>query len=633
MSQPVAPRVEALKDLGNACKAAGDLDGAARHYRSALALAPDHPASLYNLGLTLRDLGDVAEAESCFRRIVCLDASDVDALHHLGSLLHSRLQLEEAAHVYRQALAINPQDPPLWLALGEVGLARFTDRSLQESAEAFGKAVALQPALAHAHHGLGRAHRLDGRHDLALRCFEAALELAPDDASFRADALWERQSMCEWAGFRELSAGLLRVALVQPVAPFNVICIDSTPAEQLACATVFSNAVAEGVRATRQSLDFRFEPAPRQRLRIGYLSAEFHAHATASLTAELFELHDRSRFEIVAYAYGPDDASPVRARLERAFDRFVDVRLLSDGETARRIHADGVDILVDLKGYTFRSRPEIAALRPAPVQVSYIGYPGSMGASFIDYLVADRFVIPLEERPHYREALVLLPDCYQVNDRQRAIGPTAPRHALGLPDRGFVFCCFNQSYKITPEVFAVWMRLLAAVPGSVLWLLDWNSRATQNLRQAASRSGVDAARLVFGPMLPMEAHLGRMRAAELFLDTVPVNAHTTASEALWAGLPVLTCTGPSFASRVAGSLLSAAGLPQLITRSLAEYEELGLRLARAPGDLQAMRAHLARDRGALALFDTPRYVRHLEAAYKAMWRNYAAGAPPRPIEL
>jgi predicted O-linked N-acetylglucosamine transferase (SPINDLY family) len=266
------------------------------------------------------------------------------------------------------------------------------------------------------------------------------------------------------------------------------------------------------------------------------------------------------------------------------------------------------------------------------LQVSFLGYPGTMGADFIDYLVSDSFVTPPAAAPCYSEKLVLMPECYQPNDRRRAIGAGVARHDLGLPQEGFVFCCFNQSYKILPEIFAVWMRLLAAVPQSVLWLLEWNAAMVRNLRAEAVRRGIDPARLVFSPLAPVEVHLARMGNADLFLDTFPVNAHTTASEALWAGLPLLTCAGETFISRVAGSLLRAAGVPQLVTQSLSDYEAAAVRLARAPAELKAMRAQLARARTEAALFDTPRFVRDLERAYEAMWNNYAAGVGPQLIQ-
>ncbi len=627
---------EVLKNEGNARKAAGDLLGAAERYRRALQAQPDYVAALYNLGIALRELEEFEEAEACFRRVLAIDARDVDALFNLGALLRRRSSLGEAEQVLRRAVELAPGNAHLWLYLGQLGIERYTDESLREAAQCLRRATELQPALAEAHHGLGNVHGFEGRHDEALRAFQQALRLDPDNVGYCAAVLTEKQRLCEWEGLDGLCVQVRRSVMqrpAQPLPPFMMLSIPSSGAEQLRCARNYAQSIEAGAARERQRLNFRFDSPPKRRRRIGYLSAEFHAHATAYLTAELFELHDRSRFEIFAYSYGPEERSATRDRLKRTFDKFVDIRALSDAEAARAIHGDGIEILVDLKGYTFRARPEIAALRPAPVQVSYLGYPGTMGAGFIDYLVGDRFVTPAAAAAHYSEKLVLMPNSYQANDRRRVIGARSSRPELGLPEDGFVFCCFNQSYKILPNVFAAWMRVLGAVPRSVLWLLEWNASLARNLRREAAKLGVDPARLAFSPLTSVELHLARMQSADLFLDTFPVNAHTTASEALWAGLPVLTCAGDTFVSRVAESVLNAVGLAQLVTRSLPSYEALAIRLAGAPSELQAMRNALAYSRAGGALFDTPRFVRHLEQAYEEMWRNHASGAGPRLIEV
>jgi predicted O-linked N-acetylglucosamine transferase (SPINDLY family) len=364
-------------------------------------------------------------------------------------------------------------------------------------------------------------------------------------------------------------------------------------------------------------------------LTIGYLSADFHSHATAMLVAELFEKHDRARFSIIGYSYGPDDGSQMRRRVVSAFDRFVDLREASFSDSAKRIATDGVNILVDLKGYTQDARTEIMALRPAPIQVNYLGYPGTMGADFIDYILVDEFIVPPDQQPFFTEKLVHLPGCYQVNDSQREIAPRTPSRAeCGLPEKGFVFCCFNNNYKITPEMFGVWMRLLIGVPGSVLWLLEGNRWSPDNLRREAEARGVAADRLVFAPQFSPAEHLARLRLAELFLDTFPVNAHTTASDSLWAGCPLLTIAGTTFVSRVAGSLLRAVGLPELITTSMAEYEALALRIATNPAQRAELRARLAANRITSPLFDGGRFAATIERAYTTMWQRHAAGKNP-----
>lgn len=599
-------------------------------------MRPDYLPALYNLGLVLHESGRFDEAEACFRRLLALDPADVDSLFHLGALCQRNGRTAEAAETYRVALRHAPENVHLWMRLGEVGIAQFSERSLRDAADCFRRALRLQPDFADAHFNLGYVRSLDGRHDEALAGFQAALRLRPDMVAFQSSLLGEMQRICDWSRFDELCALQRRSSLERsepPVYPFSLISISPAPAEQLACAKNFARSLSVRVTGDGAHPRVRSAQSAGKRRRIGYLSAEFHEHATAYLTAELFELHDRSRFEIVAYSYGPDDRSAIRARLRRSFDRFVDLRLLPPEQSAAVIHSDGVEILVDLKGFTVHARPEIAALRPAPVQVSYLGYPGTMGADYIDYLVGDRFVTPVERAGEYTEKLVLMPDSYQVNDRRRPVAETPARAALGLPESGFVFCCFNQAYKILPEVFSLWMRMLDAVPGSVLWLLEWNPWAAQNLRREAAARNIDPARLILAPLLPLPEHLGRLAGADLFLDTFPYNAHTTASDALWAGLPLLTCAGETFASRVAGSLLKAVGMPELITHTLADYEALGVRLARAPREHAGLRNRLSRNRASAPLFDTPRFTRHLEVAYEKMWEIHRAGSAPRLIEL
>ncbi|HEY0833504.1 MAG TPA: glycosyltransferase, partial [Azospirillum sp.] len=442
----------------------------------------------------------------------------------------------------------------------------------------------------------------------------------------------QRRHLCRWDGLDALSARLARAVdegATRQAHPWIFLGEGAGPAAELACARRYTAWRTRGV--------VPLPPVPvggaRERLRIGYLSADFHEHATAALIAELIERHDRARVEVVGYSYGPDDGGALRARLARGFDRFVDLGAEPHEAAARRIRADGVDILVDLKGHTQNARPEIAAFRPAPVQAHWLGYPGSMGADFIDYVIADAVTAPDALQPHFAERIVRLPGCYQPNDRTRAVAETPSRAACGLPESGFVFCCFNSPYKIGPAVFAVWMRLLATVPGGVLWLLESHPEAAGNLRREAVRHGVDPARLVFAPRLPPAHYLARCRLADLFLDTLPVGAHTTASDALWAGLPVLTVLGDAFAGRVGASLLHAVGLPELAVESLAAYEAAALRLARDPAALAALRERLAAGRDSAPLWDTDRLARALERAYAAMWAIHAAGEPPRAIDV
>jgi predicted O-linked N-acetylglucosamine transferase (SPINDLY family) len=367
-----------------------------------------------------------------------------------------------------------------------------------------------------------------------------------------------------------------------------------------------------------------------KKIRIAYLSADFNAHATAYLIARLFELHDRDRFEVLGISYGHDDKSEIRSRLSQSFDEFHDVRAISDAQVARMLNDRHVDIVLDLKGYTTDARYKILAHRPAPIQVNYLGYPGSMGVEFIDYVIADKTLVQHEEGPQYNtESIVYLPDTFQVNDSTQIVPPCNwTRSALGLPEDGFVFCCFNNTYKLTAEIFHVWMRLLRSVERSVLWLLQGHPLASDNLRREAQARGVDPARLVFAPRTSHEDHLARHRSADLFLDTLPVNALTTASDALWAGLPMITCLGTAAPGRGGASILRALGLEELITTNLTDYEALAYKLATDPIGLHAIKAKLEHHRDTFPLFNTDRYRVHLESAYKTMWETWQRGLPP-----
>ncbi len=370
------------------------------------------------------------------------------------------------------------------------------------------------------------------------------------------------------------------------------------------------------------------------RIRIAYLSADFYGHATAFLMANLFETHDKARFEISAWSFGPAVDDEMRTRLRKSFEHFHEIGTISDADVAAMLRAQEIDIAVDLKGYTLNSRTAIFSHRAAPIQVNYLGFPGTMGADYMDYIVGDPVVTPPEHDAFYSEKIVRLPDTYQINDSTRAISERTPTRAEAhLPESGFVFCCFNNNYKITPDVFDVWMRLLNRVEGSVLWLIEDNVAAAQNLRLEAESRGVRAQRLVFVERLPLAEHLARHRLADLFLDTLPYNAHTTASDALWAGLPVLTCMGNIFPGRVAASLLKAVGLPELITENLSDYEALALKLATVPASLAELKSRLARNRLTHPLFDTDRFRRHIEAAYVTIYEYYQRGELPQSFSV
>lgn len=484
--------------------------------------------------------------------------------------------------------------------------------------------------------GRGSAYVALGQLDKALGAYDRALTIKPDLKRTRGGRLHIKLQLGDWTNLNaEISKIIASVRADEtPIAPFEFLAVSSSPADQLLC--------------TQQNLaDYGLFPAvwrgetyAHDRIRIGYFSADFRTHPVGQLAVGLLEAHDKSLFETIALSFGPDDNSDLRRRIKSAVENFIDVENVSDADLAALIRRREIDILIDPTGFTIRGRFNVLARRVAPVQVNFLGYSGTMGADCIDYIIADRTVIPEDHFPFYSEKVVWLPDTYQPNsyrsndNKRGASERVSTRAECNLPEAAFVFCCFNNTYKITPAVFDVWMRLLKAVPDSVLWLTQTNSTAESNLRAEAQRRGVAPERIIFAPKLPeMSDHLARQRQANLFLDTLLYNAHTTASDALWAGLPVLTCLGETFAGRVAASLLNAVGLPELITTSLEDYETLALKLAREPLLLASIKAKLARNREAAPLFDTALFTRHIEAAYTAMWQRYQRGEPPGAIAV
>jgi len=620
---------EALANLGVALHRLGRLEEAADAHRQALALRPDIAEIPYNLGNTLQGLGRFAESVAAYLQALEARPAYPQAWSNLGNALRAVGKPQDAIIAYRQAIELLPAYPEahsnLGLALQDLG---ETDAAIA----AYRQAVAIDSGFAKAHHNLGNVLKDLGRVAEALDAYRRAFALDSGLAEALAAIVHLRQQICDWPALAAEEAALLEaVRRGARVAPMILNAIPAAgAADQLACARIW----AEAFRVPPETVFAHASPQAAERpLRIGYLSADFHNHATAHLMAQVFERHDRGRVGVTGYSLGPDDGSAMRRRLAAAFDCFVDLRGLGHAEAALRIAEDGIDILVDLKGYSQNARTQILAWRPAPIQVNYLAYPGTMGADFIDYLIADRFVVPADRQPFFTERLVHLPDCYQPSDTSRAVAPPPPRAACGLPEAGIVFCCFNNPYKLTPDFFTIWMGLLAAVPGSVLWLLETNPLVAANLRKEAAARGIAADRLVFAAKLSPAEHLARHRCADLFLDTLPCNAHTTASDALWAGLPVVTCAGDTFAGRVAGSLLHALGLPDLVTASVEDYQRLALRLAREPGLLAEIRATLARNRATAPLFDGARLTANLERAYMRMWERRRAGGEPAPFSV
>jgi predicted O-linked N-acetylglucosamine transferase (SPINDLY family) len=500
-----------------------------------------------------------------------------------------------------------------------------------EAVASFDQVLALRPDSAQTWSNRANALLEQKRYEEAIADYNQALALDPEGGSARGYRLLAKLWCCDWRNLdtdiAEVSSRLRAGARV--IQPFGNLAISHDPADQLLCARLWT------ARQEPQPPLWRGERYGHDKIRVAYVSGDFCVHPVSLLMAGVFEHHDKSRFETTAISFGHDDGSGLRWRIAKAFDRFVDVRGRMDFDIAKLMRELEIDIAVDLMGLTGEARNGILAHRPAPVQVNYLGFPGTMALAHMDYIMADKVVIPPEEACHYTEKIVHLPDTYMASDVHRRVADRAyKRVEVGLPETGFVFSCFNNSYKFSPVVFEIWMRLLKAVDGSVLWLSEPNPIAKRNLANEAEKRGVRASRLVFAPFLDkVEDHLARLKLADLFLDTLPCNAHTTASDALFAGVPVLTTPGTTFAGRVGASLLSAIGLRELIAGSLADYERRALDLARNPAQLGALTAKLSANRNSQPLFDTPRFTRHLEAAFSQMCDRHRRGLVPEAFAV
>jgi predicted O-linked N-acetylglucosamine transferase (SPINDLY family) len=601
---------EVMVNHANVLVAMGRRDEALVGYNRALAIKPNLFEGLYNRGNLLLEMKRADAALDSFEAALAVRQDMAGVWNNRGTALRELRRQDEALASYDRALAVAPGHVN---ALTNRAVTLLEMRRLDEALAAANAAQAFQPGFAESLYVRGNILRDMGRMAEALAGYDQALAANPAHPHALNGVAQAALNLCDWPRTNELAQRLTETieagrALIQP---FVMLGYSDDAALQRRCA---ENYIRRTVPRQPPLSDGR--RYGHDKIRIAYLSADFHQHPTSQLMIELFEKHDRARFEITAIAFGPDDGSAMRKRLEKAFDRFEDVRTLSDLDVARMLRERETDIIVDLNGHTHGARPGIFAHRPAPVAVNYLVYPGTTGAEFMDAILADRIVAPANQQEFFREKIVHLPDCYQANDGGRTLAPAPSRAACGLPDTGFVFCCFNNSWKITAPVFDVWMRLLQAVPGSVLWLLD--GPAAENLRKEAAARGMEASRLIFARRAAPEAHLARHALADLFLDTLPYNAHTTASDALYAGVPLVTCIGKAFQSRVAASLLNALDMAELVATSPAAYESLALDLASNPALLKATREKLARNLKTAPLYDSGRFVKNIETAYEAM---------------
>jgi protein O-GlcNAc transferase len=617
---------DAFYNRGNVLQNLNRAGDALSSYDKAVGLRPNFAEAYCNRGHTLHQLKRCDDALSNYNRAVALKPDFAEAYYNRGNLCAELKQYEEASDAYSKTLDVKPDFADAWLGLGNVlcNLKRH-----EEALSAYDNALDLKLDLEGA--WLGRGNVLDAlkRHDEAANAYARVLKINPKHPLTKGTFLHQKMLACEWTGIDDLIADI--ECDVQngrlSAEPFGWQGVSKSPRSLQLCAEHFSQA--------RFPADIRFNhtvaPLAKGRIRVGYVSGEFRDQATSHLVVGVLEQHDKSRFEIFAFDNGWDDHSEIRKRINDAVSNVIDVSRLSDSATAATIHESQIDILVNLNGYFGEHRMGVFAQRPAPIQVNYLGFPGTLGANYIDYIVADRHVIPEDQRKFYAEKIVYLPNGYQPNDREKSIASYTDRAEYGLPERGFVFCCFNNNYKILPAVFDGWMRILGQVSDSVLWLIAGGATTETNLRKEAMARGVSAERLVFAKRIPLPLHLGRHQRADLFIDTLPYNAHTTASDALWAGLPVLTCVGETFAGRVGASLLNAIHLPELITATLEEYENVAIDLATHPKKLDEIRNKLAKNRLTTPLFDTALYTKHIELAYLAMYERRQGGLPAHHI--
>jgi predicted O-linked N-acetylglucosamine transferase (SPINDLY family) len=617
---------EAFFNQGNVFYQQGRLDAALSSYDSAIELEPSDPLPFFNQGNVFYQLGQLDAALSSYDSAIKLEPNLVGAWINRGSILSELQFFREALMSFDQALSHEPENSQGLLNKGVVlnKLRRF-----DEALFYFDEAILVRPDFAEAWSNQAISYQELRQFDKAISSYERAIELKPDIEYLIGNLVYTKLQIANWDNLEndiELVVNSIR-SNKNAVFPFAFLGMVDSPDLQLKAAQLWVKDEYPKSLMRPKIINKR-----DQKIRLGYFSADYYNHATAYLMAEFFELHNKEKFEIFAFSFGPDIQDKSRKRLQNVFDEFIDVSDISDRDIAKLSRDRGIDIAIDLKGYTKNYRTGIFANRAAPIQVNYLGYPGSMGAEFIDYIIADQILIPQHKQSFYREKVAYLPNCYQVNDSKRLISEKIfSRIDLGLPEEGFVFCCFNNNYKITPIVFDSWARILRSINGSVLWLLEDSNIAKKNLIKEAQIRGIAKERLIFAERLELPEHLARHRLADLMLDTTPYNAHTTASDALWSGLPVLTLIGNSFAGRVAASLLTAVGLPELITSSRQEYEAVAIELATHPTKLIEIKQRLKENIFVKPLFNTPLVTSQVEEIYLKMYERYRQGLPPENI--
>ena len=605
-------RADAYIGLGRAYLQQQNFQLASSELRTALYIDKNSATACCEYGNYLAKRGTVKKAILWYKRAVAC-SNDSDLCYSVGLKLQGYRRFKDSLHAYKKSIKLNPNKADAFINSASAYRSLFDH---ENAVRMLNHALALQPGSLIAYINTGNCYRDIKQIDKALLAYRRAYELAPKHEFLLGTVTYSEALGCQWEYMAERVKGLTSEIVGRQAAspPFPLFGLLDSPELQKQAAEIYSDKLYS--TAACEPLE-RYERRDQTKIRVGYFSADLHAHATSFLIAELLELHDRDQFEVLAYSFGHGPRDAMFERIKGAVDHLFDVRDWSDEQICQHAREQKIDIAIDLKGYTQDSRPGIFARRCAPVQINYLGFPGTMGMPSIDYIIADRIVIPECEREHYSEKVLYMPHCYQVNDSQRKISTRAfTRQELGLPDSAFVFSCFNNNYKILPETFEIWMRLLTRLPGSVLWLYKDNDTAMHNLQLEATRRGVDSSRLIFAERMQLDEHLARHQLADLFLDTFPCNAHTTASDALWAGLPIITRAGRSFSSRVAASLLTAMNLGELIVYDEIQYENLAISLASEPSRLKQIRSKIHTQKNVSPLFDSKNYVENIERLYR-----------------
>ena len=651
-------------NMGNALKEQGKLEEAVDAYNKALSLKPAHTEAHYNMGIALQEQGKLEEAVDAYNKALSFKPAYNEAHFNMGIALQEQDKLEEAIGAYNKSLAIKPDYAEAYNNMGKafkeqgkleevmkacnkalaidpvyadvyynVGNTLQEQGKLEKAVEAYKKTLAIKPDYADAYNNMGNVLKEQGKLEQAIEAYHKALSLKPDYAQAQAQRLHQKAQICDWPVIDAYRFNFEELGIVgESVPPFSLLSLDDSPERQLNRAEKYikANNKQKSLKIYKNRIGSRIP----NKIKVGYFSPIFHQNPVSILSSRMLELHNTEKFEIFIFAYKKMINDQYLARLIKSGAKIIDVSKKSDKQIAELAMEIDIDIAIEFNGFLKDGRLGILAHRPAPVQINYLAYPGTMGADFYDYIIGDHVVIPEDQKHNYAENIIYLPDCYMPHDNTRQISnKPISRADHGLPENGFVFCCFNNSFKISPNEFDIWMRLLNKIEGSVLWLLKANKWSESNLRNEARKRGLNEDRLVFADKLPLEKHLGRLRLADLFLDTFNFNAHTTASDALWADLPIVSKVGKSFASRVAGSLLNAIELPELITTTEKEYEALALSLASNPKTLTSIKKKLAEKKNSAPLFDTETYTKNLERAYIQAYQRYADGLPPTELNV